>query len=400
MTNTQSMRAREVLAQAFDDADVTGYARHIRSGAANWCWTEPALAAVEAALADSSESQPYARLIELIEDERVNGTPVAIWLDAAGAWRVVGQDKLALATPSTPEAGVEIPAGMKPWLGGDSAPEDWNASGALMMREGCVIDGDQGEPDWRHQWGEGDIIAYTPKPQPQASDSDALRDKVVRHVQSAVRSAERHGNTEGLWLSADQWRFILAALTTHPTPAVAVSTAMIHRAYRAVSGATQVDRGLIVDVLTAAFDGPASEKPEDVERLRALCGANNDLARLNGKHRDEWRAKAVVALEALAPFAEACTISTHDDDDGIDDSLAATRITFGDLRRARAILASETKSMTSRNDKQKTREQIARIIDPTAWRNEDGYMVEMVHADDALAKADAILAALSKEGMR
>lgn len=39
------------------------------------------------------------------------------------------------------------------------------------------------------------------------------------------------------------------------------------------------------------------------------------------------------------------------------------------------------------------RDEIARIIDPTAWKMEDGYWVEQEHSDDALAKADAILAA-------
>lgn len=38
------------------------------------------------------------------------------------------------------------------------------------------------------------------------------------------------------------------------------------------------------------------------------------------------------------------------------------------------------------------REAIARIIDPTAWKLDcDGYFVEQVHSDEALAKADAIL---------
>lgn len=42
------------------------------------------------------------------------------------------------------------------------------------------------------------------------------------------------------------------------------------------------------------------------------------------------------------------------------------------------------------------RETVARIIDPTAWKvDSDGYMVEQVHSDDALAKTDAILALLA-----
>jgi hypothetical protein len=39
-----------------------------------------------------------------------------------------------------------------------------------------------------------------------------------------------------------------------------------------------------------------------------------------------------------------------------------------------------------------SREQIARIVDPTSWKMEDGFYVEQEHSDEALAKADAILA--------
>jgi len=48
----------------------------------------------------------------------------------------------------------------------------------------------------------------------------------------------------------------------------------------------------------------------------------------------EERARDLLA--ALQPFAEACTISTASDDQDIDDSLAAAKITWGHLRRARA----------------------------------------------------------------
>lgn len=43
--------------------------------------------------------------------------------------------------------------------------------------------------------------------------------------------------------------------------------------------------------------------------------------------------------EALKPFAKACNISTAEDSDCIDDTLAATKISWGDLRRARALLS-------------------------------------------------------------
>lgn len=47
--------ARELLATAYDETGQTGYARHIRSGAASWPWTAPALAAIQRALTLQSD---------------------------------------------------------------------------------------------------------------------------------------------------------------------------------------------------------------------------------------------------------------------------------------------------------------------------------------------------------
>lgn len=44
--------------------------------------------------------------------------------------------------------------------------------------------------------------------------------------------------------------------------------------------------------------------------------------------------------EALEPFANACTFSSFLDSDCIDGTLAANKITWGDLRRARKALTS------------------------------------------------------------
>lgn len=40
-------------------------------------------------------------------------------------------------------------------------------------------------------------------------------------------------------------------------------------------------------------------------------------------------------------------------------------------------------------------EQIARMVDPGAWKlDRDGYSVEQSHSDDALSKAEAIIAVI------
>ncbi|WP_286880852.1 hypothetical protein [Sphingomonas sp.] len=60
-----------------------------------------------------------------------------------------------------------IPAGMKPWDGGDTAPEDWDG-GPVLVRNGDLIRRpERGELNlWRHYagWPLGDVIAYSPKP--------------------------------------------------------------------------------------------------------------------------------------------------------------------------------------------------------------------------------------------
>jgi hypothetical protein len=78
-----------------------------------------------------------------------------------------GSEAAALAPQAT------IPAGMKPWHGGDSAPEDWDPERAVMFRAGHFGDWSR-TWEWRHGVGEtgggrADIIAYTPKAAPQTT---------------------------------------------------------------------------------------------------------------------------------------------------------------------------------------------------------------------------------------
>ncbi|MFD1034119.1 hypothetical protein ACFQ15_05590 [Sphingomonas hankookensis] len=83
------------------------------------------------------------------------------------------EDAFADAGKPIPPAGDGVPDGMKPWHGGDAAPDDWDGDGVLL-RNGCTMfpsrvslayhaDGtnrwnharENRNPDW-------DIVAYTP----------------------------------------------------------------------------------------------------------------------------------------------------------------------------------------------------------------------------------------------
>jgi hypothetical protein len=63
-------------------------------------------------------------------------------------------------------------------------------------------------------------------------------------------------------------------------------------------GEDQVWRG--AQKALACFDALIDENI----RLHGLCKANNELARMNGQHRDEWRVKAVRYAEALDAIAQ------------------------------------------------------------------------------------------------
>lgn len=67
-----------------------------------------------------------------------------------------------------------IPAGMKPWHGGDSAPDDAPAATTVKLRGGAIVHGMSNDDlRWAHTGGpehrKEDIIAYTPKAAPQTT---------------------------------------------------------------------------------------------------------------------------------------------------------------------------------------------------------------------------------------
>lgn len=54
---------------------------------------------------------------------------------------------------------------------------------------------------------------------------------------------------------------------------------------------------------------------------------------------DELQTELADAMRIIQPFADACSFSTHDDDDVIDDTLAAGQITFRNMRAARTFFS-------------------------------------------------------------
>lgn len=72
------------------------------------------------------------------------------------------------APPPECRVTASIPAGMKPWLGGDQAPEDWDPQSPVMTATGSQLVYREGwlSFDWKHHEegfrARGNIIAYTP----------------------------------------------------------------------------------------------------------------------------------------------------------------------------------------------------------------------------------------------
>lgn len=60
-------------------------------------------------------------------------------------------------------------------------------------------------------------LAATPKA-PATDAGEEKRVHLVRWVSEAAERADKHGNIEGVWLFAHQWRIIAAALATPPAP--------------------------------------------------------------------------------------------------------------------------------------------------------------------------------------
>jgi hypothetical protein len=77
------------------------------------------------------------------------------------------------------EDGPAIPEGMKPWHGGDSAPEDWDGGPVYRGAMDATYVTTADSWCWRADAGGQAITAYTPKPQPTAHIGGVAADAAV-----------------------------------------------------------------------------------------------------------------------------------------------------------------------------------------------------------------------------
>jgi hypothetical protein len=124
--------------------------------------------------------------------------------------RLLSEAATALTPPSdagstTRSGGEGVPAGMKPWAGGDGPPADWNG-GPVKLRCGDIEpaslleneDWQVGYPENGFQPSQVDVVAYTPvatTPSPDASPDSGigLRDQIARDAAlfAALPAAEQ-----------------------------------------------------------------------------------------------------------------------------------------------------------------------------------------------------------------
>ncbi len=107
-----------------------------------------------------------------------------------------------------------IPAGMKPWAGGDSAPSDWDG-GAVLLRDLQITDDGLYEDSWQRGFrGDADrqrdldIIAYTPAtPDPiPAGVSEAMQGEVLSVTDAARALVDKLDATHADFRYQFVWR--------------------------------------------------------------------------------------------------------------------------------------------------------------------------------------------------
>lgn len=135
-----------------------------------------------------------------------------------------------------PSAG-ELPTGMLPWEGGDTAPDDYQG-GLVMFRDGDTAMGERDPWDWSHGHLSADIIAYMPgaalqSPPPVVSrEAEIAKAIAMGHALDAedggypappvVEEGRREAAQQlqdhmeqfhGVCLSASEWDAAILALT-------------------------------------------------------------------------------------------------------------------------------------------------------------------------------------------
>lgn len=180
--------------------------------------------------------------------------------DAGDAWN----------TRATPPAVVEsatIPAGMVPWHGGDSAPEDWDG-GPVLFRTGRFAMPMMRRHVWTHPCpypAASDIIAYTPRAKSVESATPEGLEKRAREEGSQEALYEAAFEHLSKWGMEDRNARMAAMLIAFSTPREAAAT---ERAAKVAEDAKPKnpsadwtefarDKNAICTGIAAAIRGPA-----------------------------------------------------------------------------------------------------------------------------------------------
>lgn len=168
-----------------------------------------------------------------------------------------------------------IPAGMKPWNGGDSAPEDWDNTKPVKTRAGISI---TPRAPWHWQWtkndspgsGGDDIVAYTPiaaaslAPRP---DREAVRLKIfeaLSHAFFAGRGSNPPKQYDSEAIEARWKRDIDSILDLIPS-----------------------------EQFVESANCPSGDGAREVERLQkfaeGLAAIDQSIVRKDGAHRVLWK---------------------------------------------------------------------------------------------------------------
>lgn len=187
----------------------------------------------------------------------------------------------------------QIPAGMKPWAGGDAAPEDWDG-GPVLSADGLIL---RGVPDydWRRESDEEGavegwcILAYTPKATPSPPVDGEKMERAFEAFLDAIEPAVR-AKHESEWPNLpfkpwrgerekhpERWTEIEPALRAGLTAALAALSsppsdepAKLREAFTA--GFHAAERGLGFEGCDESADALAIEWAEYLEALSALQG--------------------------------------------------------------------------------------------------------------------------------
>lgn len=161
---------------------------------------------------------------------------------------------------------VEIPAGMVPWHGGDSAPADWDG-GAVLLRNGERDNGQAGN-DWRHtdlafEDSDTDIIAYTPKPTASGGGEREAVQRENEEAEIADNAVNFVFDQLAAKLGLAEWRVVEGSEEWEGDV-----SATLH--------ALLIDAGIIDDETgaVATLAQPATREDGEVERLRELLALN------------------------------------------------------------------------------------------------------------------------------